>query len=204
MRITKNNITFKSHKYNERYKIPVGVKNWNPAKPPFIKYKLSRKRVNKRAYCRKIFHRIKVQDWIKKKLNKMSKKTRINPISYGEIRIVFQRRNTFCNLSRPVRYNIKTGQLQHHIIGTLSSGLLGYNGKKKSSPFVKEQIGEQLANFATQSNIRLCKIIFVKKIGRVYKQVLKGIARSQLWVKSLLVWHVHPHGAVRAPKKRRV
>jgi ribosomal protein S11 len=107
--------------------------------------------------------------------------------------IKFQRRNTFINLAAKRR-----------LVATLSSGQLGYTGRKKSSPFVREQMGTTMAKYAIKTNRRLVDIGFVSKIGRFYRFVMKGVARTRLLVRMLQLKKFHPHGYVRARKKRRL
>jgi ribosomal protein S11 len=186
---------------NETFKIPVTLKSKNPKGYPITVGIQSRTTIGKKPYLRQIFHRKqspKYWRWANRMLKKKYRRYLQNQ-SVGEIRITFKRRNTFLNLVSP-----QTSKSPRKILGVLSAGMLGYTGRRKATPFVREQVGEQLGSFAVASNRKICSLIFAHKAGRIYKLVLRGLARTSLMVKTIKVWHVHPHGYVRAKKKRRV
>jgi ribosomal protein S11 len=111
----------------------------------------------------------------------------------SQINIVFQRRNTFINLSS-----------ENKLLATISAGTLGYIGREKGSPIVRQFLGEEIAAYAVKSHYRLVDINFVAKIGKFYRFVLKGLAQRGMLIRVLRIRQSHPHSVVRPRKLRRI
>lgn len=111
---------------------------------------------------------------------------------FSNINIVVKRRNTFINLST-----------RGKIFKSLSAGILGYTGRKKSAPIVRERIGRELASVAVKSSRNVVDLFLIKKKGRLYRNVIKGLACRGLYFRWIIIRHLHPHGHMRSRKKRR-
>lgn len=60
------------------------------------------------------------------------------------------------------------------MFGQISAGQLGYTGRKKASPYVREQLGHQFGDFARKNQHFFVDIIFFAKIGKIFRYILKG------------------------------
>ncbi len=152
--------------------------------------KFNKKRKFKRSFAsrKKLISKV-VPRWLKRH-NKRIKKLNITKI--GKIFI------------RPIRHNtFITFMIRKKIKAQISAGLLGYKGRKKGVPLVREALGIKLGKYILKRNYKVVDIIFVSKIGRFYRYAIKGLVKAGLIIRKLQIKHIHPHGYVRPRKARR-
>ena len=153
---------------------------------------------NLRKYFFMYTHRNKFKKWKKRKknnkYNKYNKQRSRNLLNtkLSTINIVVKRRNTFINLST-----------RGKIFKSLSAGVLGYTGRKKSAPIVRERIAKELASVAVKFSRNVVDLFLIKKKGRLYRSVIKGLACRGLYFRWVIIRHIHSHGHMRSRKKRR-
>lgn len=150
-------------------------------------------------YLRKNFFMYKNLNKFKKRKKKKNQQKRykfrginLRNTRFSNINIVVKRRNTFINLTT-----------RGKIFKSLSAGVLGYTGRKKSAPIVRERIGKELASIAVKSSRNVVDLFLIKKRGRFYRSVIKGLAFRGLYFRWIIIRHIHPHGYMRSRKKRR-
>jgi ribosomal protein S11 len=90
------------------------------------------------------------------------------------------------------------------ILGKISAGILGYKGRKKGTPFVRERLGNELADFAKRLEITFCNVLFFAKIGKIFRFILTGMAKKKITIRRIRIKNHHAHGFLRKRKKRRV
>lgn len=118
------------------------------------------------------------------------------------LNITVRRKNVF--LAFYQKLPIRKRRLKRiNLIASKTLGSLGYKGRHKTSPLAKEVLGKTLGNSLQKNNLSLIDIIFQKKIGRVYKPILKGLAKNRILIRKIRLKIVHPHGTIRSKKKKR-
>jgi small subunit ribosomal protein S11 len=112
--------------------------------------------------------------------------------------------NGVANIS--ISYNntlITITDLQGNVISWSSSGLLGFKGTKKSTPYAATMVAKDCVEKARKYNLTNIKIV-VKGIGPARESAVRGIAGSGLNVLSLMDSTPVAHNGVRAKKPRRI
>lgn len=108
----------------------------------------------------------------------------------------------YLRISRTNKYIFKISK-KNKLLTTQSLGKLGYTGRHKTSPVAKKSFGQFAGKFIMKNNFSYLDIILQKKIGRLYKPFLKGLASYRFTIRRILVNKIHPHGFIRARKKKR-
>ena len=105
-----------------------------------------------------------------------------------------------------VSYNntlISISDSKGQVIAWSSSGLLGFKGSKKSTPYAANMVAKDCTEKAKKYNLTNVKII-VKGVGPGRESAIRGIASTGL---NILASHDNTpiaHNGVRRPKPRRI
>ena len=84
-----------------------------------------------------------------------------------------------------------------------SSGLLGFKGNRKGTPFVAQSVAEDAAKKAMEHGVKNVEV-YVKGPGAGREMAVRAIAHAGLRVTLLKDITPLPHNGCRPPKKRRV
>ncbi len=84
-----------------------------------------------------------------------------------------------------------------------SNGISGYKGPVRSSATSGEKTGYLLGCLAKKLGVRRVIFLINKKLTKKIKECLKGIRRSNLFIKKIIVLPKIPHNGVRHKKQRR-
>jgi len=105
-----------------------------------------------------------------------------------------------------ISYNntlIGISDLGGNIFAFSSSGLLGFRGSKKSTPFAANLVAKDVVEKAKRFGLNSVKII-VKGVGPARESAVRGIAGTGLHVSSIMDATPVPHNGVKSPKPRRI
>jgi small subunit ribosomal protein S11 len=105
-----------------------------------------------------------------------------------------------------VSYNntvIAIGDNKGQIIAWSSSGLLGFRGSKKSTPYAANMVAKDVVEKSKKFNLTNIKII-VKGIGPGRESAIRGLAGTGLNILAIQDNTPVAHNGVRRPKPRRV
>jgi small subunit ribosomal protein S11 len=105
-----------------------------------------------------------------------------------------------------ISYNnthIAIADLKGDVIAFSSSGLLGFKGTKKSTPFAANLVAKDVVEKARSYGLNSARIV-VKGVGPARESAVRGIAGTGLNVTSIMDSTPVPHNGVKAPKPRRV
>lgn len=125
---------------------------------------------------------------------------RFKKLRYGRVFIRTTRTNTFLTLVT------RKSKARNHfrIRMTSSAGILLYKGKKKALPLARQAVAASFAKRLCAKHYRLIDVIFVRKFGRNYRLVIKGLmTKVFLMIRRFSIRRVHGHGFIRAKKARR-
>jgi len=89
------------------------------------------------------------------------------------------------------------------IIAFSSSGLLGFKGSKKSTPYAANMVAKDCFEKSKKFNLTNIKII-IKGVGPGRESAIRGLASTGLNVLSIMDATPIAHNGVRRPKPRRV
>ena len=122
--------------------------------------------------------------------------------------------------SRRVRHNVPRGCIyikstfnntiitvtdeQGNVLRWTTSGSMGFQGTRKSTPFAARLAAEKAANDAVSSDGMREVDVFVKGAGPGREASLRAIAAAGLRVRSIVDTTPIPHNGCRPSKKRRV
>lgn len=120
---------------------------------------------------------------------KSSKKQVINGIAHVHISY----NNTVMDIS----------DLKGNVIAQSSSGLLGFRGTKKSTPYAANMVARDCVEKARKYNLTNIKIV-VRGIGPARESAVRGLAGTGLNVTSIMDVTPVAHNGVKAKKPRRV
>lgn len=84
-----------------------------------------------------------------------------------------------------------------------SSGLLGFKGSRKGTPFVAQSVAEDAARKAMDHGVKSVEV-YIKGPGAGREMAVRAIAHAGLKVSLLRDVTPLPHNGCRPPKKRRV
>ena len=84
-----------------------------------------------------------------------------------------------------------------------SSGVLGFKGAKKSTPFAAQEAAEACAKAALEQGIKTVDVD-VKGPGAGRESAVRALATAGLTITSIVDTTPIPHNGCRPPKKRRV
>jgi len=94
-----------------------------------------------------------------------------------------------------------TGQKNKSII--LSTGMLGFKGSKRSTPYAAQQTAELLAEKLIENKILEVNLFF-KGFGKGKKSILKGLLKKQIKIVKYIDKTQKIHNGCRRKKKRRI
>ena len=115
--------------------------------------------------------------------------------------IKIRRHNTFlCLHNNPNNVRLDLGKCR--LKTTLSAGMLGFKGRKKGAPLVREALGKYMGRYILKMRYKIIDIFFKSKTGSMYRHIMKGLAKMRIGIRKIRIKHKHPHGYIR-PKKRR-
>ncbi|MEK7217642.1 MAG: 30S ribosomal protein S11 [Patescibacteria group bacterium] len=89
------------------------------------------------------------------------------------------------------------------VISFSSSGLLGFKGSKKSTPYAANMVAKDCFEKAKKFNLTNIKII-IKGVGPGRESAIRGLAGTGLNILSIMDATPMAHNGVRRPKPRRV
>ena len=125
------------------------------------------------------------------KFNKKKKKTKVDPEGIGYIKSTFN--NTVVTLTD------KYG----NTISWASSGVVGFKGSRKNTPFAAAQAAEKAAQEGLSRG--LAKIeVRIKGPGSGRESAVRALESAGLEITSIMDLTPIPHNGCRPPKKRRV
>ncbi|MBX9906442.1 30S ribosomal protein S11 [Patescibacteria group bacterium] len=84
-----------------------------------------------------------------------------------------------------------------------SSGALGFNGSRKSTPFAAAKVGEVIADKALQMGMKEASVV-IKGVGAGRESALRAFAGKGINVVKISDRTPVPHNGPRPPKARRV
>ena len=123
---------------------------------------------------------------------KVKKKEKKNvPMAHAVVNAGFN--NTIVSVSDP----------QGNVIAWASSGMLGFKGARKSTPYAAQVAAEAAGRKAADCGVRTLHIS-VKGPGSGRESALQGLASVGFTVTSIRDITPIPHNGCRLPKKRRV
>lgn len=123
-----------------------------------------------------------------------SKKSKNRIVESGKIYVTATFNNTLVSVSDEKGAVLTTG----------SSGMHGFNGTRKSTPYAATVTTETVLKKAA-NDFRMRKaVVFMKGIGPGREAALRAIKSSPVDVDSIIDVTPIPHNGVRAPKVRRV
>lgn len=98
---------------------------------------------------------------------------------------------------------IGVSDLNGNILAFSSSGLLGFKGTKKSTPFAANLVAKDAVEKARVYGLTNARIV-VRGVGPARESAVRGIAATGLNITSIMDETPVPHNGVKAPKPRRV
>ena len=90
-----------------------------------------------------------------------------------------------------------------NVLGTLSSGRLGFKGTKKSTPFAASKVADAIAQLAQTKGIGKVEV-FIKGVGAGRDSALRSLGAKEFEIISIRDVTPVPHICPKAPKVRRV
>ena len=105
-----------------------------------------------------------------------------------------------------VSYNntlISVSDPKGQVIAWSSSGLLGFKGSKKSTPYAANMVAKDCFEKTKKYNLTNIKIV-IKGIGPGRESAIRGLAGTGLNILSIMDATPIAHNGVRKPKPRRV
>lgn len=92
---------------------------------------------------------------------------------------------------------------QGHILGWVSSGLIGFKGAKKATPFAASKVAEMAFQIANKFGIEKVEVL-VKGIGSGRESAIRSLSARGLDIVSIKDVTPIPHNGCRPRKVRRV
>lgn len=123
-----------------------------------------------------------------------SKKSKNRIVENGKIYVTATFNNTLVSVSDEKGAVLTTG----------SSGMHGFNGTRKSTPYAATVTTETVLKKAANDFGMRKAVVFMKGIGPGREAALRAIKSSPVDVDSIIDVTPIPHNGVRAPKVRRV
>lgn len=122
------------------------------------------------------------------------KKSKNKVVENGKIYVVATFNNTLVSVSDEKGAVIATG----------SSGMHGFAGTRKSTPYAATVTTETVLKKVALDNSMRHAVVFVKGIGPGREAALRAIKASTIDIDSIIDVTPIPHNGVRPPKVRRV
>lgn len=105
-----------------------------------------------------------------------------------------------------ISYNNTTicaSDLQGNVIAFSSSGLLGFRGSKKSTPYAATMVAKDTVEKARQYGFTNARIV-VKGVGPARESAIRGVIGTGVNVLSIMDATPVPHNGVKSAKPRRI
>lgn len=105
-----------------------------------------------------------------------------------------------------ISYNntlIAISDLTGNVLAFSSSGLLGFKGSKKSTPYAANLVAKDVVEKSKRFGVMNVKIM-VKGVGPARESAIRGIAGTGLNISSIMDRTPVPHNGVKSPKPRRI
>jgi len=134
-----------------------------------------------------------VQEEVKKVKPKKGKKRTKKNVPVGIVHI----RSTFNNTS------ITVTDLSGNVVSWSTSGVRGFKGSRKSTPFAAQLAAEDAVRKAYDHGLRSATVL-VKGPGAGRESALRALTKTGVRVTSIKDITPIPHNGCRAPKRRRV
>jgi len=90
-----------------------------------------------------------------------------------------------------------------NVVAWSSTGLHGFKGSRKSTPYAARLVGEDAIKKAMENGMKQCDII-VKGPGSGRESALRAVANSGIRVSRIQDVTPVPHNGCRPPKRRRI
>jgi small subunit ribosomal protein S11 len=90
-----------------------------------------------------------------------------------------------------------------NVISWSSSGVVGYKGSRKSTPFAASQAADDAAKKAMEHGLRQLDV-YVKGPGSGREAAIRALQATGLAISAIIDVTPIPHNGCRPPKKRRV
>jgi small subunit ribosomal protein S11 len=127
-----------------------------------------------------------------KKTEKTKKKVKKN-VERGVAHIVSSFNNTIITITDP----------QGNTVSSISAGVVGFKGSRKSTPFAAQQAAAEAAKRAMEQGMKAVEVL-IKGPGAGRESALRSLQASGLRVTMIKDITPIPHNGCRAPKRRRV
>lgn len=111
----------------------------------------------------------------------------------GIVNITISYNNTLISIADP----------QGNVIAFSSSGLLGFHGSKKSTPYAANLVAKDVVEKAKRFGLTNARIV-VKGFGPARESAVRGVAGTGLNITALMDETPVPHNGVKSSKPRRV
>ena len=125
------------------------------------------------------------------KIGKKKKKNKVDPEGIGYIKSTFN--NTVITLTDKYGYTISWA----------SSGVVGFKGSRKNTPFAAAQAAEKAAQEAMARGLSKIEVR-IKGPGGGRESAVRSLQSAGLEITSIMDLTPIPHNGCRPPKKRRV
>ncbi len=125
---------------------------------------------------------------------KISKKKKIiKQVSHGRAYIQATFNNTIVSIT----------DANGDVLGWASSGMVGFKGPKKATPYAASQVVKKVAEAVAPTGIKEVNV-FIKGIGGGREGAIRALNNNGLQVLSIKDITPIPHNGCRPPKRRRV
>lgn len=98
---------------------------------------------------------------------------------------------------------VSVADMEGNVITWSSTGIHGFKGSRKSTPYAARIVGEDAINKAIEHGLRQAEII-VKGPGSGRESALRAIAASGIRITQIKDTTPIPHNGCRPPKRRRI
>lgn len=105
-----------------------------------------------------------------------------------------------------ISYNntlVAISDLTGNVLAFSSSGLLGFKGSKKSTPYAANLVAKDAVEKSKRFGVMNVRIV-VKGVGPARESAIRGIAGTGLNISSIMDKTPVPHNGVKSPKPRRI
>lgn len=125
---------------------------------------------------------------------KISKKKKIiKQVSHGRAYIQATFNNTIVSIT----------DANGDVLGWASSGMVGFKGPKKATPYAASQVVKKVADAVAPTGIKEVNV-FIKGIGGGREGAIRALNNNGIQVLSIKDITPIPHNGCRPPKRRRV
>lgn len=92
---------------------------------------------------------------------------------------------------------------QGNVVAWSSTGLHGFKGSRKSTPYAARLVGEDAIKKGMENGLKACDIV-IKGPGSGRESALRAVANSGIKVNRIMDVTPVPHNGCRPPKRRRI